>query len=66
MNYLQKFYQATGYKTSDDAINSKLISTLSNLDNMSRIEQESFVKEYYSGEYVSLVIWMLNQPFDPQ
>lgn len=66
MNYLTKFYQATGYKTSDDATNKKIVAVLSQFNSMTRQEQESFIREYYSGEYVSLCIWMVGQPFDPQ
>lgn len=66
MNYLTKFYQATGYKTSDKNTNTNIIGVLENFNKITRQEQESFVKEYYSGNYVSLCIWMLSQPFDPQ
>jgi hypothetical protein len=66
MNYLTKFYQATGYKTSDDTTNKKIVAVLSQFNSMTRQEQESFIREYYSGEYVSLCIWMVGQPFDPQ
>ena len=66
MNYLTKFYQTTGYKTSDDTTNTKIVGVLENFNKMTRQEQESFIREYYSGEYVSLCIWMLSQPFDPQ
>ncbi len=66
MTYLTKFYQATGYRTSDDATNENITKVLSNFNNMTRQEQEGFIRQYYSGEYLSLCIWMLSQPFDPQ
>lgn len=62
MTYLSKFYQTTGFKTTDAVVNARIISVLSTFQNLTRKEQEDFVSEFYNGQYISLCIWMLMQP----
>ena len=58
---LKKFYDVFGYEV-HSYLQDYVIQCIKEYNTMSWAAQREFVTEFYNGEYVSLMQWMLKQP----